>query len=47
MLQDVEPCVMGFMIGPSSILRWRFRPGGGGGGGGLPYETNGDARRLA
>ena len=23
------------------------RPGGGGGGGGLPYEMDGDARRLA
>ena len=24
-----------------------YGPGGGGGGGGLPYETDGDARRLA
>ena len=29
------------------LLRYHPGGGGGGGGGGLPYETDGDARRLA
>ena len=31
----------------SSLLKYVGPKGGGGGGGGLPYETDGDARRLA
>ena len=33
--------------GAFNVIKRHHCPGGGGGGGGLPYEMDGDARRLA
>ena len=47
----IQSLSLSFNIFVCTIFFCRFPPGGGGdshmGGGGLPYETDGDARRLA
>ena len=40
--RNVKPSVSTVPIAKYCLWQWQFQPGGG-----LPYETDGDARRLA